>query len=684
MAGFPGRQCSRRGALAAAGLVIAIGLSIAPIVHAKSRPTEALDLELSLRSAALVMAARVDSIEEVPVVYGGKGMQTLHQYVFTPTRVLKGAYSRRQLTLTSADLQIYTGRFDPTAIRAGETRLLILRRSRVGYVNARHGESPDLAFPNLGRDGEALLKSVEAVLALQELNDRLDIVARLSALLPDAENLGAVVLLAALERRAYLAAQHSAAIEAVVGQLASESPLAREAAADVLASLLAADYRRDRAARRLVVAALADSMQRDDTPLAARTSALRAMGKAADAVRADSDAMRLVDFDAPYDTLAELSGRLDVLGRVYEDEGELDALAAFLASLALDAPHDLQRSAALAWARIVGTRGTDVLFDRIRRKQALGLHSVAEIGAFVPIFAEAADPWPLQRALLDFELDTAERVAFVQACQVNPSPKLAPALSGPLDPREPRLRRLTSNLLMEIDTKEAAEALRPHLAEEIDLAYKLRISAFLGRHGIRDGYSYALEHMSEPAHLEDAVQALAAIGNPGSTGQLRGIYENSNDLDWQRAAIRALGLLGDEALREELEALTQELSHPLAPAALIARADLGDASVIRFLPAALSSRSEELAVAGAKAAARLLPLQGEASAGEIRASLRQLASDPQADLAVRRQALEALLVAGDSHFDQVLGAMIRDIRIEQSELLERVRELLRARNVAVL
>lgn len=668
--------------------VLAVSVCFAPLclfaaeAAAKSRATEALDLEPTLRAAALVLAARVERVEEVPIVYGGKGVQTLHQYVFTPTQILKGVYSRPELVLTSADLQAYPGSFDTREIRTGEHRLLLLRRSRVGYINAHHVESAELAFPVLHYGGDALLEAVEVLLGLLDLNDRLEIVTRLSRHLTDAESRGAVVLLGALDRRAYIAAQHFPAIETIARQLDSDSAIAREAAADVMASLLQADYREDPASSRLAVAALAAALERSDSTLAPKTAALHAMSQAVDAVRANADAMRLVDFEAPYETLAELSGRLDVLGRLYESRNDFDSLEDFLADLELDAPHALQQSASRAWARIAGVAAVELLFDRIGRKQALGLSSIAEIEALGLVIAGAVDPWPLQRDLLDPGFGIAEQVAFVQACEANPAPQLVPALGGMLDPREQRLRRLASELLMDIDTEAAAEVLRPHLPEERDLAYKLRVSAFLGRHGFDDGYPYALEHMSEPHHLEPAVQALADIGKPGSIDQLRDIYANSNDLDWQRAAVRALGLLGDEPFLSELVELSRDLSHPLAPAALVARADLGDAAVVELLPTALSSRNEELLVAGAKAAASLLARQAHDGA-EVGEALAALARDPKAAYAARRQALEALVTTDNAMLDEVLVAMIRDIRIERSDFLERVRELLRERSVVI-
>ena len=681
------RGMSVIGGLAIIGMIGGVFLAT-PEAHAKTHPLTELDLEPSLRSAALVIAVRVDDVSPVHVVYGGKGTQTIFQYTFTPIRVLKGVYWRPELLMTSADLQSNTYNFDPGDIERGQQRLLLLGRSSVGYYGMHSGSTAEQSFPLVSGPADPLLSASKALLTRQELHDRLEIVSSLSRNLLQAEGRGAVVLLAALDRRSDVAAQHDAAFRAVAGKLAADDALVREAAAYVLAGLFQADYLINQAARESAVIALTAALEKPEPQLTARVAALQALASATDAVRAHTAAMRLVEPDRPYDTLAELAARVDVFGRLHEDQrgSGADATAEVLSETPLDAPDPLQHALTQAWARIAAAEGADRLLERLQRKKALGLDGVAEIEAFGLILPKAADSWPMQRALLDNDLSSFERVAFVRACNDTPRPELVPELARMLDPRHQHLRRLAADLLMKIDTREAAAALRPHLAEETNLTYKLQLAAFLGRHGFDDGYSYAVEHMSDARYLEAAVAAIAAIDKPGSAEQLLDIYANSHDLGWQQAAVRALGLLGHRAFTDELVGLTRELAHPLAPAALQARADLGDPAVIELLPDALSSRNDAVLVAAARAAATLLPRQREqraAAAGHIRTMLAALAADPEAALDVRRHALEGLVAGDDRRLDNVLVAMVRDSRLEQTELLNRVRELMRERKVVI-
>lgn len=669
--------------LAWVGVVGGLGIA-APVGFANNGPVEDLDLEPWLRAAALVVAVRVDEREALPVVTGGKVYAPRYQYTFAPIRVLKGVYSRPKLLLASGDLGSYSADFDPKDIRRGERRLLMLRRSTVGYGAFSRELSADLAFPRLEGPDDPLLGAVDALLGLQELSDRHEIVTRLSRDLGEAKGRGAIALLAALDRRTYVAAQVDAAFTVVGHQLQSGDASVREAAAHVLGNLLQADYLENRSNREASVAALVASLLQAETSLGARVAAIDALAAAADAVAGNEDAMRLVSLDAPYETLAEFSARLEVLGRVQQDRGDAPGVAALLAELPLDAPGHLQRSVARSWARIASARGADRLFERMRRKHAIGLGREPEIQAFGQILPKVPDPWPLQRALLDLGLTTAEKETFVRASRWAPAPELASALGDMLDPRRVQLRRLATELLMDIDTKAAAQALRPHVPTELNLARKLRFAAFLGRHGFEDGYPFAIEHLSERGYLEAALEAIAGIAKPGTAEQLLDIYSSSNDSAWKGAAVRGLGLLGHAAFADELETLTRDLKHPLAAAALLARADLGDIDVVELLPAALESRSEALAIAGARAAARLLP-KGDSEGNQIEESIRvalaTLSKDSEATKAVRRNALEALVVAEDDRLDEVLTAMVRDIRLERTDLLTRVRELLRDRKV---
>src|SRR5262249_859781 len=134
-----------------------------------------------------------------------------------------------------------------------------------------------------------------------------------------------------------------------------------------------------------------------------------------------------------------------------------------------------------------------------------------DIQLFIRLLEEfpAAAAAPAVLDVFKHNLNHREKLALAQVCVKLPDPRFVSPLSGMLDPRHSDLRWQAVEALRKINTDEAAKALLPHLRGEADLLRKLQIAEFLGRHGIRDGYVYALEHLSEPHLLEQAVTTLA-------------------------------------------------------------------------------------------------------------------------------------------------------------------------------
>ena len=208
----------------------------------------------------------------------------------------------------------------------------------------------------------------------------------------------------------------------------------------------------------------------------------------------------------------------------------------------LDAPAEIQYGAEWAAARLDPSQGVKEVTLRIKKKYDAGLPVVTEIDLLGNLPSTEADSALVDVAKLPLNHD--ERQAFVSACKKVASAPLVPALATMLVPAQQDIWWTAVDALMKIDTDDAAKALQPHLVQETNLQRKIEIAEFLGRHGIRDGYPYAIEHMSEPYLREEAISALAAIREPRAVGELRKILETSNDVAWNSAAVRALGALG--------------------------------------------------------------------------------------------------------------------------------------------
>ena len=491
-----------------------------------------LDLEPAAQ-ADLILVARVAEIGEQKMVLGGKAERISVQLTFTPVRTLKGVFTRDALLLTTDDL----GGFDePSSLEKGQLRLLMLGRNGRGYANANRLGTLDQSVPPLKDQNDPLLDTVKVLIAVGQQHDREKRVGLLLDGLGRAKGASAVPLLIALQRRGLLAAQTKGAPAVVDEHLGDDSPAVREAAAGALRALLANDYLDQKELREGAVAALATLLGRDDLPLDVRLTALQGLGDAGAPALANGAAAAQLKIDRPRDTFAERGAVLHGVGEL-KIVAQRDAVAALLEGLPLDAPYDVQWAAGLALIRLDPAAAQKQLLARLRKKFGPGdRHRPATSCLLADCRRNRRRPPLLDVFKLD--LHDGEKITFAAPPDKVADPRLVPALAGMLNPRRPDLRWQAIDALRKIDTDAAANAVLPHLKEEEDLHRKLVLAAFLGKHGLRDGYPYAMEHLSEPGLVEQAAAALAAIRDPRTVPVLRDILKTSNDTTWNSAAIR--------------------------------------------------------------------------------------------------------------------------------------------------
>ena len=647
-----------------------------------------LDLEQPLRNATLVMAARVDDVDEIKISSGGKGETTLLQFKFTPVHVLKGVFSRDSLTLNSADLGIWNFP-EGQSIKRGQLRLLILGRTSEGYAVTQQSSSLDQTIPPLADPDDALLATVKTLLDVNAGTDRAKSVSLILDDLRGRNGAAAIPLLTALQRRSLLAAQTPGAIDAISPLLADASPAVRAQAANSIRALLDADYFDQPALHEKAVAALADALGRHDANYAARLAEFEALGGAGQQAVQNERARAQLEEAAPA-TFAEQAARVHAVGELGSASQQRGILE-LLRQMPLDDAPAVQQAAEWTLFRFNPASGSFEILARIHSKFDAGLgiaNEIAVLGETPP--AEAA---PALLEISKLTLDENERNAFAEACfRIADSCAasdtdchraagvLVPALSAMLDRGDSQTWREVAEALIKIDTDEAAKSLQPHLREERDLQEKLKMAECLGRHGIRDGYPYAIEHMAEPEVLEQAISALAAMRDPRAVPELRKILETSNDLEWNTAAVRALGRLDAKEFATQFLQMARDPKNPLAPSALMALGDMHDPRALDLVRAALASRNEEMLAAGARAAGNLAALPN-AKSDDIRDQLASLLAEPGAPQEARAAALDSLLALDDSHLDSALAQAARDAGLEGSELLYKIETSLRDRRI---
>jgi len=638
-----------------------------------------LDLEPALGEASLVMVARVVDVSETKIILGGKAETTLLQFKFAPVQVLKGVFSRESLSLTSQDLGIQNYA-DSAPIETGQLRLLMLGRSSQGYAILRSSPSLEQAVPQLHGTNDDLIGTVRVLLAVNATPERPRKVVLLLDGLRAQKGPAAIPLLASLARRSLLAAQTPGAMGAVLPHLSDSSPTGREQTAISIASLLKADYLSQLALREAAANALTVAVKKPDLNFHSRVALFEALGALGPKVLDNKSAQALLELE-PRATFAEQGARLRALGDL-EVPGQRGAVLPLLEQLPPDAPPALQYGAEWALARSDPIGGSKEVTRRAKNKYDSALPIVTEISVLGDL--PPADATPALIEISKLGLDHAERNAFVSACEKAAKQKadnrLVAPLAGMLDSNEPDVRWLAVEALLTINTDDAAKTLQPQLPAETDLLRKLQIAELLGRHGMRDGYPYAIEHMSEPYLREQAISALAAIREPAAIGKLREILATSNDVEWKSAAMRSLGRLGARDLASQFLEMAHDSESPLAPSAIIALGDLHEAQAITMVRAGLKSRSTEMLTASARAAGSLAGLPS-AKADDVRDELAALLADRGAPQEARAAALDSLVALNDPRLDGALAQAVRDAGLEESDLLGHIEKLLFERRV---
>lgn len=661
--------------------LLALALPVVPAFAQQAPPREewyrGLELEEAAANAELILVVHVEEVSEIRIVSGGKGESATQQFRFKPLRVVKGVFARQELILGSSDLGYRFGG-EMRNLKAGQTRLLFLGRSDVGYRNVNERDnSLDHALPPLADENDPLLQGVTALLALHAEPDRFRRVALLTAALAKNSGPSAVPLLAAIPSRALLAAQRADIAPAILRHLADPSPAVRITAANALRSVLAADYLQHDALRTAAGTALATALGEGGRNLPARTALLEAAGELGAAP--DPALISQLDFEKPTRSLAEGAAQIETVGKLRLAAFK-EKLLALSQSLPLDAAYHDPTETALS--RVDAAAGAAEIVRHAEEKIAAGFRCESEIAAAATL--PDADAAALLVRLAALPLNSGERQSLADharaVCLRTPDERLVAPLAGWLAPDEPQTREAAVEALLAIGSPAAARALQPRIGQERNLHMKLRIAELLGKHGMRDGYPYAIEHVSESYLTDQAIAALVAMNDPRTLGEAKKILETSNDTTWNRAAIRILGALGAKEFAPKFTALLGDWKNPLAPSALIALADLGDPAVLPKINEALAARSETLVLAAAAAARRLLA-HPEVQADGTRDQLAALLADASASEQTRRAALDTLLALKDPRLDRALLTAVGDANLERTDLLTQIERLLRERKV---
>ncbi len=643
-------------------------------------------LEEAARGANLIMAAQIIEAREVKSNFAGKSFRvTNHEYRLKPAGILKGIFARSEMTLSDSDLDVRS-----EALKQGSFVLLFLGRSEMGYRNSNGNgnfESTQQSIPPLSGMDDPLLDCAKVFLAVNAETDRARRVDLLLAGLRHAEGSGAVALLQAIRPRALFAAQNPETGPVISPFLTSKSPAVREAAAKTLGDILHADYAGDSQLHSTAAETLVSALRLKSTNIPARSAEYHAIAELGRPGHDDKNIRAILLEDIVGESIEEQDARLEAIGALRLEEAAAHEMGRYR-SLPLDASSASEQVVATTAAALNGSQLSDSIQRRSDAKLEAGLSIEPELRAAASLAPESGIPLLLN--LWHSPLNASERETFASLSRKicvddhHPDPRFVAPLETMLAPSDEG-RQESISALRAIDTDEAAAALKPHLVEENNLGVKLAMAQTLGKHGMTDGYPYAMEHLSEPWLLDAAISALAAIQGkdaaPDARLQLKTILETSNDTGWNSAAIRALGGLGAADMTPKFLAFASDPRSPLAIPALIALADLGRPEVLDLVVEDLNSRNDKIVRAAADAALRLAHGKQAIADKRLTAGIAALLSDSQAETESRELAMNALLTWNDPGVNDILKKVVREANLEGSEFMKRVERLLSERKV---
>jgi hypothetical protein len=670
-----------------------------------ARRPDVLDLESSLQRADLVVAAKLVEVTESRVVEGGRNVQVIQQYRFEPVRILKGIFARDALLMTGTDLGVYQYAAAGERLQPGQLLLILLARQGEFFLNCNPAATLRQSIPRLTGPDDPLLSTVDVLIAAARQHDRKARVQTLLDGLMKAHGREAGPLLLALERRAVIVARNTSLDrgaepkESVVGHallpfLKSDSASLRELAAHTIGSVLeAVPGQAVRKGQRVVPPAptllqlesarALDAALTAATPdIAARVAMIEARGLAGGELVGLSNDQQEQLRKSPLPKVssnAEAAARYHVISKD-PSPWHKDEVVTQYQSLLLDAPAEFQTAVGRALVALDAPKASELIPDRLARKDDAGLDVSMEIDLIAELPAAMAVPALLKA--WDRSLNTMERTAFARACLTVADPRLVPALGTLLDPREGNVRMLAVDALRKVNTDEAASVLRMHLDEEVDPGRKLGLIAFLARHSIHDGDAAALESLADANLREEAINAVVAAGagagGPKVVAELQRIWQTSNDPTSNAAAFRALARLGQQDIAPRLLEIARTAGDPLAPPALLALADLGSPEALPIVAAALDSRRDAVVLNAALAAVTLLK-KPALNDDKVRDRLAFLLSSADVSLDVRTAALDALVSLDDPRLPAALDVAARDVNLEGTPLLARIEAALKTR-----
>lgn len=632
-------------------------------------------MESRVARAQLVMVARVSSVSPISVIHGAKADTNLREYRFQPVSVLKGVFTRPELSMTDTDLGLPAPDANADApLKADEHILLILSRSRgrstfCCVALPRGTNEPRQLIPRLAGLDDPIVAMTQTMIRISQASSRQQR-AKLSI-----DELGQTkgpayvpLLLSLVSRGDWI--QSTAAAKLLADLTVHKSPAISTAATSVVSRVLTFDATIPKAARTVLASALQTKLNSNGLPTALRSDALKGLGHLGEFGRQEEWVSQLlVDHLQNAQTHAERGGAAAALQQL-RNPATADIVLKTLQALPLDEPPAREAVYIEAAVSLARTNASPVLLERLKKKLA-GVHAAtSEIRRLGQLQYREAIPALLQAARDGKHND---EVQIADAFAVIKDERAIVVLADWLKSTNSKTRSAAMRALDAIDSPAIVDAIQQRFRSESDLSVKLHMATVLGRHGVGDGYDLAMEHLADAGMTTLASKALAAIKDDRTSGQLWASLNNGHDTEWAGAALQGLAALGDAKVAVRLEKILADNRSPLLPAAISAAAVLGDPSLIPSVTPHLLSRNDKTALGSmstikALAAAVQEKQSNVDSLEQAGAALIEVLNNPDIHVNQRKAALSTLEALKDSRLAAAKKRLADDAFLENSKI----------------
>lgn len=551
--------------------------------------------------AQVIMVARVTHVGKVKVVEGAKTNQYFREFRFQPLEVIKGVYSRAELTMSDRDLGCgsATG-FDAADVREGQVRLLLLTQSSpllttFGCASVSSTQNFRQAVPLVSGPDDPIVDMYKSLIRIDNLRSRRKRADALVETLERTDGPGLIPLISAIADDLIWAAANDEFATRLLKFSEHEDPVIAESGFDLVCKLPAwftskTDKRLVKSyAERIRKLVTANGVQDSKS----RRNALRAAIRLEKLDESPWLTDLLIESVQGGRTAAEQNLAATGLGELKAGKA-LPVLKRKLQQLPLDARPDVERVLTRAIEQLDPQSLLDLIQVRFAETRLAGeslkheveVLSASDHDAAANILADA----------LDDPRAAAVHGDIVTALGQTEDARAVETLASVLRNR-PDLRSHAIHALIKIGNKAAAVELRPHLKTNRQLLEKLLIAEVLARHGIDDGYPIAIEHLADggPVTLS-AAEVLREIDRPDSKQQLLDILRKRPDKKWYLGSIAGLLAMENEEGRKAFLEIVSDDRHPLLSSALELGSLAGKEIMIENAPDLMESRNAHIAM----------------------------------------------------------------------------------------